>query len=189
MRSSLQRHLALLAALVAALALTACGNKTSTITVGETEGTYVDVGPMKYQIQVSRQLNPAAIPEDATFVSDIQGGGSQLAADEAWFAVFIRIENPTKQAHSPATEYLIEDTEGNEYRPVQLGALNPFHFHTQPVAAGSAEPDPDSVASQTSINGMLLLYRVKRTSLDNRPLEMVIRSARDSAEARITLDV
>ena len=42
----------------AALALAGCGDKLETRTVGETEGLYIDVGDLKYQVQISRIINP-----------------------------------------------------------------------------------------------------------------------------------
>ena len=50
----------LLLALAAASAsvLAGCGNKLEVRTVGETEGIYVDVGELRYQVQLSRIINP-----------------------------------------------------------------------------------------------------------------------------------
>src|SRR3954469_22145092 len=115
-----------LAAVGAALALGACGNKTVSIHGGETEGIYLDVGKLKYQVEISRQLNPDAIPEDKTFVSDVSPQDAKLGPDELWFAVFVRVENPTGELQPPATDFTITDTLGNKYRPVTVGSLNPF---------------------------------------------------------------
>src|SRR4051795_6363119 len=114
-----------LAAVGAALALGACGNKTVSIHGGETEGIYLDVGPLKYQVEISRQLNPS-IPEDRTFLSDVAQGDRNLGDEDRWFAVVVRIENETDQAQPPAAAYTITDPEGREYRPVSPGRLNPF---------------------------------------------------------------
>jgi hypothetical protein len=166
-----------LAAVGAALALGACGNKTVSIHGGETEGIYLDVGSLKYQVEISRQLNPS-IPEDRTFLSDVTGGDGQLGNDEVWFAIFVRIENESDQAQPPASGYTITDTQGNEYRPVSIGPGNPFRYTSEPVPANGVAPDPDSVAGDdTSIAGRELLFRLKRETLDNRPLELTIESA------------
>ena len=58
-----QRLLPLLAVALVSTTLTACGSKESNPTHAETEAVYVSVGPkdgpfLKYQVQVSRQLNP-----------------------------------------------------------------------------------------------------------------------------------
>src|SRR3954452_25430636 len=109
MRRRTPTPLVAVAALCAALALGACGNKTVSIHGGETEGIYLDVGQLKYQVEISRQLNPS-IPEDRTFLSDVAAGDSKLAPDELWFAVFVRVENDPDQAQSPPSNYTIRDT-------------------------------------------------------------------------------
>ena len=40
-----------------------CGNKEAIITVAETEGVYVDVGGLTYQVQMSRFLNPGDVED------------------------------------------------------------------------------------------------------------------------------
>ena len=75
------RRLATVVALSAlALGVGACGNKEDVVTHADTEGIYVDVGPLKYQVQNSRLLNPRAVPEDASFVRGV--AGAQTARDE-----------------------------------------------------------------------------------------------------------
>src|SRR3954454_21204962 len=178
-----------LAAVGAALALGACGNKTASIHGGETEGIYLDVGPLKYQVEISRQLNPS-IPEDRTFLSDVASGDKTLRPDELWFAVFVRVENETDQAQPPASVYTITDTEGKQYRPVSLGRFNPFRYTSDPVPPHGVAPHPDSVAGEnTSIAGRELLFRLKRETLDNRPLKLTIESAGGTEQATDILDV
>ena len=46
------RRLLMVFALGAALALAGCGNKIEVRTVGETEGLYIDIGELKYQVQI-----------------------------------------------------------------------------------------------------------------------------------------
>lgn len=170
-----RRPSTLLALLVVPLVLGACGNKKSVTTTGDTEGTYLDVGPLKYQVQISRQLNPKAV-EDSQFLKGIAPSARGLKADEVWFAVFVRVENETKHFQRPATAYSIHDTEGNVYTPLTLSTQNPFAYNPVPVRPHSLIPLPDSVAAQTSIGGELLLFKFPRTSLDNRPLQLIIKS-------------
>ncbi len=183
-----RRLLTILALSALAGGLSACGQESS-ITKGETEGVYVDVGPMKYQVQVSRELNPA-IPEDRTFLTGLSRQDAAIRADEAWFAIFVRIENETTRPQPAAMSYVIEDTEGNEYRPVPLGRDNPFAYAAHDIPAESASPDPNSVAAQTSINGLELLFKIKRTSFDDRPLILTIHSPANFSEvSEVDLDV
>src|SRR3954447_20515651 len=140
------KSFALLAAAAAALTLSACSNKKESIHGGETEGIYVNVGDLKYQVQISRQLNPAAIPEDRTFMSGIEpASAATMAPGEIPFAIFVRIENETDKAVQPATSFSITDTDGNTYTPVKQSPVNPFAYTGDPVRAKSFVPNPDSV--------------------------------------------
>jgi hypothetical protein len=190
MRPISLKSVSVFALIAAALTLAACGNKTSSIHSAETEGIFLNVGPMKYQVQISRQLNPQAIAEDRTFIQDVSPGQAKLAPDELWFAVFVRVENPTDRAQTPASGYTITDTEGNTYHPVTIGKGNPFAYTTAPIPRKSEIPSADSVAAQVgSIGGMELLFKLKRATLDNRPLELTIKSYFPDDEASGALDV
>jgi hypothetical protein len=190
MRPISLKSLALFAAVALALALSACGHKQSAYKSGGTEGVYLTVGQLKYQVEISRQLNPGSIPEDKTFVQDIAQGSQGLQPGELWFAVFLRVENPTSRPLAPATYYTISDTEGNVYEPVRIGPGNPFFFNPAPIPGKGVAPDPDSVAAQLqSINGMELLFKLKRTTLDNRPLVLTIKSFTPADQATDSLDV
>jgi len=180
----------LFALIAVALTLAACDTKKATTREGETEGIYLNVGPLKYQVEISRQLNPAAIPEDATFLDDIAPEDAKLAPDEIWFDVFVRVENETSKPQRPATSFTITDTEGNSYTPVKFGPNNVFAYSDAPIRAHSYAPGPDTIPAQVgSIGGMQLLFKVKRNSLDNRPLELHIKSFFPDDEATDSLDV
>ena len=174
-------------ALAVTLGLSACGNKHEVIKEAETEGVYVNVGELKYQVQISRALNPAAIDEDRTFV---QGVEEKLAPDEVWFAVFVRVENESGEAVAPAEHFEIEDQLDEIYEPVELGEANPFRYREDPIPAEGVAPPADSVARQLgAIGGMLQLFKLKKATLDNRPLELVISSDDPEDEAVVERDV
>jgi hypothetical protein len=191
MRPITTRSLAIFMLVAAALTLAACGNKTNSVHSAETEGVYLNVGKLKYQVQITRQLNPAAIPEDRTFVEGVAGNQAKLAPSQLWFAVFVRIENPTNQRQTPATGYTITDSEGNVFRPVAINTkLNPFGFSNAPIPPKGVDPNPDSVPGQVdSIGGVELLFKLNYPNLDNRPLTFHIQSYFPADEAAGTLDV
>src|SRR3954462_5930327 len=90
-------------AAVAALALGACGSAEGPQTSGNTEGIYIDVGDLKYQVQISRILNPAD-SEGQGYL----GGASQAVAPadkEVWFAIFMRVQNETNHPIVPADTF------------------------------------------------------------------------------------
>lgn len=184
---------ALVAALLAAsLSFAACGNKEDEIHEAETEGIYVTLDDLKYQVQISRALNPEAIPEDRTFVQDIEDPAeAELEDDEVWFAVFVLVQNDDADGEPlrPADTFEIHDQQGETYEPVELGEGNPFRLSDEPIPPGGAAPRAESVARQlNSIGGSLLLYKVNFSTLDNRPLELVIGNAQGE-EATVELDV
>lgn len=167
----MRRLLVISAALVCALFAAGCGNKMETVTLGQTEGIYLDVDELKYQIQISRYMNPDDV-EDKAYLAGLPASTSKPAADETWFGVFIRVQNPTDGSIAPANDFEIIDTQEKVYRPVPLDTnVNPFAYKPDPIPPKGLIPTPDSVASQTTIQGSLLLFKIKTESLQNRPLE------------------
>jgi hypothetical protein len=176
-----------LAALVA-LAAGGCGNKVDTAIVGDTEGIYVSVDELTYQVQISRILNPASV-DDKAYLAGVPEG-QEPAADEVWFGVFMRVENETEQPLTPVEGFRIVDTQHTEFQPVELDpAVNLFSYKPRPVAPGELLPETNSPASDNTIKGELILFKLKLQSLYNRPLELEIESARGGDNAVIDLDV
>jgi hypothetical protein len=177
-------------AIALALTLSACGNKETVIHHAETEGIYVNVGELKYQVQNSRILNPGAIHEDETFLKGVSEGSAELEDGEVWFAVFLRIENESDEPQVPTTQFELEDQQGNVYEPVSVDESNPFYWDTDPIRAHGYAPGPDTIARQVgSVGGMLRLFKVPTTTLDNRPVELIIKSVSPEDEATIDIDV
>ena len=176
-----RRTLTLLLVALAAVAVGACGDKTARQLHAETEGVYVDVGPLKYQVQISRLLNPTD-PEDRGYLVDLPAGES-LGADDQWFAVFMRVENGTDDPQRAAGDYEIVDTQENHYRPVQMGPKNVFAYRPDVIGSKQVLPLPDSPAGQGSIQGSMLLFKIPVANFSNRPLELRI------AEPETTTDV
>jgi hypothetical protein len=167
------RRSALVLTAVAALFAAGCGNKTDVKTEAPTEGIYLDLGGMKYQIQMSRYLNPKDV-EDRSYLAGLPAGVS-AGKDDVWFGIWMRVQNEGKVPRAMATQYEIRDTQGAVYRPVPLDAkANPFSYQPGTVRPGNIFPLPDSAAGNGPIQGSLLLFRVKVDSLQNRPLELRI---------------
>jgi hypothetical protein len=183
----LRRVLVLALSLALVGGLSACGNKQSKTLKAETEGTYVDLGNLKYQVQISRQLNPT----DAEDREYLKGVTDQLGPEDLWFAVFVRVQNETDKAQNPATDFEITDTEENKYTPVSIDAKsNDFVYVPVPVQANSLVPNPNAIAAQNSVGGQLLLFKMPRGTLDNRPLELEIHNPSDFQQvATVNLDV
>jgi hypothetical protein len=180
-RSARLAALALLA--VAALATAGC-NKTSVTTFASTEGTYLDLGGMKYQIQMSRYLNQNDT-EDRSYLIGLPGGVAP-SGNEVWFGIWMRVENVSKKALPVATDYTITDTQNNTYRPVPIDTkVNPFAYLPGPVQPGMLLPSPDSAAGSNNIQGSLILFKIKTDSLQNRPLILHIKQGNSTVTADI----
>jgi hypothetical protein len=142
-----QRLIPLLAVALASTALTACGSKEDVVTHAETEAVYVSVGPeggpyLKYQVQVSRQLNPGDFqntasrgnqekvdPEDSEYLRGIPASQLQLKKnpetpldDEVYFGVFIQAANDTKT-------------------PLRSAALDGFEIHDSLYVEGAPDEE------------------------------------------------
>jgi hypothetical protein len=174
---------------VAALAVAGCGAKKETF--AETEGVYLDLGPMKYQVQISRWLNPAD-PQDFEFFRGLPNGvGAALPADELWFGVFMRVENPTDRPQPMADRYEIVDTQGNKYEPLLLDQkTNPLVYRPNfSVPPQSVFPIRDTLGDQSFAQGGLLLFKIKTESNQNRPLVLHISNTQGSFKGTVDLDV
>jgi hypothetical protein len=189
------RRLSLLLMLVAALGLAACGQESNeegeyqseSAQLAETEGIYVDVDELKYQVQVSKQLNPL-LTDDKAYLMGLNDLGRELGPDEEWFGVWMLVQNYGEEAIQSADEFIVVDTQENEYRPVFLGEDNIWAYRAKRLEPKETLPGSNEPARERQPNGSLLLFKLKRQSLDNRPLELVIRG--DSGEqAIVNLDV
>lgn len=166
-----------------------CGNQVAVRTVASTEGPYLDIDDLQYQVQLSRYLNPADV-EDQTYLTGLPPNSPPPAGDETYFAVFMRVTNSTEEAISPANDFEILDTQGNVYRPIPLDAkVNPFAYVADPIPPKSMIPPEDSIASEGVIKqGALLLFKLKTDSLQNRPLQLRFRKG-SGTQGTIDLDV
>jgi hypothetical protein len=144
---------------------------------------------LTYQVQISRILNPAS-NEDQAYLRGLPAGEAEPATDEVWFGIFMRVENESDQPLEAAEEFRIHDTQENEFEPLELDPEdNVFVYEPGPVEPGELIPPLNSPASDNTIKGALLLFKMKVESLGNRPLELEIESRRGGDNAIIDLDV
>ena len=187
------RRLAVLTACAFGLFVAGCGQDPGNAVVeADTEGVWVDVGPLDYHVQGSRQLNPSEVPDDR-YLSGLPAGYKQPTGQETWFGVFLRIENTTNKPAPTAQDFQITDTEGNTFKPVPLNTkVNPFAYLPQDLGIKEALPHPDSTQETDSAAGALVLFKLPLTSYQNRPLEFHITAPAGTAQpgdAEVDLDV
>jgi hypothetical protein len=182
-------------ALLAVLVLSACGDSHSKVTTGTYAGEsganapYLDVGPLSYEVQLSRQLNPTNA-EDSSYLKGLTPAERQLAPGQEWFVVFLQVYNHTSQDLPAATTAMISDTQGNVYLPIVPDQTNEYAFRGGIVPAKGQLPQLDTTPAYGPTQGSMLLYKIQVVSLDNRPLELKITNPADLAEsASAELDV
>jgi hypothetical protein len=195
MSSPLRKTSFVLLALLAAFALSACGDSHTKVSTGTYAGEsgqnapYLNVGPLIYEVQLSRELNPANV-EDATYLQGLSPAQRKLAPGEEWFGVFVQVYNNTSTALPAATNLTITDTQDNTYTPLTPEQSNPFVYTGGLVPGKGQLPAPGSIAADDAIQGMMLLYKIQIVSLDNRPLELKIVDPTDASQtASAELDV
>jgi hypothetical protein len=181
----------LIAALAAAAGLFAagCGDKESVVTFAPDEGTYVQVGPLSYQVQISRYLTPGDT-EDSEYLAGLPAGTQLDGKGFLWFGVFIRAKNYSDQTQVPAprSAYSIKDTEGNTFHPIaQARKLNPYAYTPVKMTPAAWFPSQQTTAGINPIAGELLVFRLPVSAVQNRPLELHIDNGGHSAV--ISLDL
>ncbi len=185
------RRTAVLATAIAAFGLSACGDgakrQAESSAPAESEAQYRVLSGLKYQVQLSRQLNPRDA-EDQDYFRNLTAGAELLPKGSIWFGVFIRVENEGKQAVASAREFEIEDTQRNRFEPVE--SQNTFAYEAEEIDANSQLPNPERLQAYAGTQGSLLLFKIPLASLDNRPLELTVKSPSDARRiARFDLDV
>jgi hypothetical protein len=181
---------------VPALLLSACSDDSHTrVTTGTYAGAggvnapYLNVGPLIYEVQISRELNPYDT-EDASYLTGIPAAQAKLGPGEEWFAVFMQVYNETSTPHPAATSFTISDTQENVYTPIVPAATNEFAYRGGIVPPKGRIPALDTVAADGPVQGAVLLYKIKVVSLDNRPIELKIVDPTDPSQtATAELDV
>jgi hypothetical protein len=178
----------LAASALLALGLAAC-NKEAHPHVGDNEGVYVDAGPITYQVQLSRQLNPSILP-DQGYLTGLPIGSPPPRPDEEYFAIFMWGKNQSGATATTTTSFDLVDAQGNHYSPIPLDAtVNQYAWTTATLAPGAVEPLPDSTASRGATQGGELLFKLKTSVYSNRPLTLEIRGPSQQVWATVSLDL
>lgn len=184
------RRLLVIPVLVASVALlSACGDHPETVNNGESEAVYVTNGDLQYQVQISRQLNPAD-PGDRALLVGLPPGDRNLGPDDLWFGVWVRVWNGTDSAQKTAGRFEIVDTRGDRFSPVPLSRVNVLAYRPGIVKANAQYPVPDSVPENLPTTGGVLVFKLPRQALDFRPLELIFNgTGNPDNESSVRLDV
>jgi hypothetical protein len=185
------RRAGLLVLLVLASAVLAgCGNRhEGPRLLAETEGVYLEIGDLSYQVQVSRELNPQDT-EDQQYLRGLSSTVLPATAQETYFGVFLRVQNQKDEPKLAAKEFEIEDTLGKTYAPLAIDPdVNPFVYRQSTLPPGQVLPLRESPAGEGPIGGSLLLFKIPLDAFFNRPLEFKIVSPTSDQTGIVDLDV
>jgi hypothetical protein len=177
-------------ALALSIAVSACGSaKHPYDATAENNGTYVRLGTINYQLQISRELNQYS-PEDHEYLTGLPAGTKGPTANEIWYGVFLYAINKGHRTAPVADSFKIVDTQGNTYSPVALDpSVNPFAWTNTDLAPLGTVPAPNTAASFGPTQGALLLFKLNTSVYNNRPLTLDIQAPGISHVATISLDL
>ena len=179
MRRELRRAIALGAATGAvALPVAGCGEEEELDVV---EGEPVELGDLRYNVQITRFLNPDD-PEDVAYLE----GEPEPSAREAYLGVFMTIENEGEETVDAPASFEVTDTRGGAFESLEVD--NPYALDLgDPIGPDQELPPPGTPASSGPIKGAMLLFLVDEGVTENRPLELEIPSP--SGDGRVELDI
>jgi hypothetical protein len=186
----------LIAFVVLALGLSACGlvhrpmhqTFVSATEISTGFEPYFFAGPVTYQIEVTRQLNPFDHEDQQYFggVPNAQG----LPGTQLWFGVFLWAKNQNQRPVTTTDTFTITDSAGTTYHPITLNpTLNPYAWTAQQLGPNAIEPDPDTTAGEGPTQGGLILFRLNTASYANRPLTLHVYVPGQAQPSGISLDL
>jgi hypothetical protein len=171
-----------------AVGLGACGQQGKPVSTLN-NGVYITSGPITYQLQVSRELNPF-LTEDAQYVSGLPAGSGTLGPDQLWYGVFLWAKNQTKHAELTAHSFTIVDSSNHTYYPIHVNPeVNGYAWTPQLLPPSGQEPKLNTTASFGPTQGSLLLFKLPTTVYANRPLTLQIYPPGGGQPGTISLDL
>ena len=185
------------AAAVVAVGISACGigNKEAhpeNVSAAELNAgaePYFYAGPVTYQVQISRQLNPWAT-EDSEYLAGVSPANQTLAPDQLWFGIFLWAKNQTDRNLTTSDQFEITDSEGTVYRPIPINpAVNPYVWNAQRLVPGGTEPGADTLAGYGPTGGGLILFKLYDSVYSNRPLTLHVFAPGQVHASTVSLDL
>jgi len=183
-----RRTSAALAALLLALivALTGCEN-TRDNNAGR-EGLPEEIGHLHYNVYISRLLNLEDVEDRGYFT------GPEAPPGFVHFGVFMHVcnEEDDSEARLAASEFKIEDAQGNSFDPVTVENDNIWAYRARPLEYEACIPEEGTLASAGPTAGSLLIFELPLKALEDRPLNLIINAPPGESgtkTGRVELDV
>lgn len=179
MRARTPTILLLSLSLLALVALAGCGSSEQESTVNEGES--LELGDLKFDVQVTRALNPNS-PEDVTYLQ----GAPPLQPGQEYLAVFMQVSNEGTEPNVVPFPFKIVDTRGDVY--IQEKLDNAFALVPgTPVEPDTTVPGPESAARNGPVEGAIILFRIPEASTENRPFDLEVPGPGRSGEVELDL--
>jgi len=173
--------LALLALLLLAVGVSACGYESSSKEVDE--GQSVELGELKYNVTFSRYLNPNDAEDEAYLV-----GQPEAPKGETYFGVFFEVQNESDEPQVLPSTLTITDIDENEFEVLESESIFALPFNGA-VEAEEQIPRLDTPAQLGPIEGSLAIFLLPEEASENRPLTLHIPAGEDEEGAEVTLDL
>ncbi|MDQ3571611.1 MAG: hypothetical protein M3383_01975 [Actinomycetota bacterium] len=170
-----------LAAFLVTVPVVGCGEKEGEEAREAVEGEPLHLGGLIYNVAITRFLNPADV-EDSAYLA----GQQPPPVDQSYLGVFLTISNEEDEEIGSATGYAVTDSTEREYEPLETASAHALEIGV-PVPADDQIPAADTTASQSAIQGSLLLFLVADDVSAARPLELQIEGPEESGH--IELDI
>lgn len=152
------------------------------------EGLAVKVGGIEYTVFITRELNPA-LADDRGYWQ-----GPEAKPGFALYGVFLQACNRSDDddeledaTYEATDEFIVVDTQGNEYEPLEVDEENVFQYHAAPLEPGTCIPEVGSLAQQGPTGGAMVPFLFPLEAGENRPLELEIHAAGE--EGLVELDL
>ena len=130
------------------------------------EGLAIPLNGITYNVFITRQLN-LQDPEDKGYTEL-----PPAPPGSTYYGVFIQACNEGDTTLTPASDFAIVDTQGEEFEPLELEEGNPFAYEPTPIESDECTPEAGSVAAQGPTGGSLLVFEIPLEATENRPLEL-----------------
>jgi hypothetical protein len=156
---------ACLLAVAAALGLAACGDEEPGVDEPAREGLALELDGVTYNVFITRQLNPR-VPPDGAYVTDDPPPGETL------YGVFMQACNHSDEAHETVSDFVVKDSQENEFEPEELPTDNAFAYSPRTLDPDECIPEAGSVAQLGPSAGSMLLFQLPLENTENRPLEL-----------------
>ncbi len=139
------------------------------------EGLGIKVGGLKYTVYITRQINPRNASDRGYY------RGPEPRPGFTHYGVFITVCNEDEGFRTPVDHFVVKDSQGNEFEPLELEPDNVFAYRPRRLSKEACVPEAGSPAATGPTGGALLLFEFPVQTLENRPLELEIEDPKPGA--------